>query len=339
MRLGYGLTSLGLQSENARETQLVAKVNPEDYVTQVIEEDPNAVLRIVHEVGREVLKTQGVASMVTKAENQRVDGAGREDKPISFSQGIGNFAAIRYLREHIGKRKAGSVQYMTMDGFDTPVAEKQGRYLRLGNVKVQGGLGRYKEIAKMLEDLKRDTSTNDRDIVESLRVVARGGNLPALYRNSPQAEKYKATFAALHRLLIVEGARGDAALSFGPMLMDMVGQGKMDFNTAFDSISESKGGGGAYPPSQVGAVRGMRGVAQTEGIDQPLPEPDLTTTKPLDTERQMQRQLDFIAEWISMQMKTKHVKFQNAAGVRVYIEKELRKALKSSIMSNFAGRK
>ena len=338
MRVAYRLTSLGLANEDAEETQLVAKVNPEAYVTKVIEENKEAILRIVHEVGRQALKTRGVARQVRSAREQRTAGAGAKDDPISSTRAPATWPPSGTCARPWANGIAARCSTSGWGDLDVATAEKQGTALRLGNIEVKGGLA---AIRKSPRCWRSSRATPAPQIARSRRACGwsrKAANCPS---RSPVAEcgRPPRHLSALHRLLIVEGARGDAAISFGPMLMDMVGKGQMDFKTAFDRSRSSKGGGGAFPPSQVGAVRGMRRVALTEGIDQPLPEEGLTSADRLDTERQMQRQLDFIAEWISMQMKAKHVKFQNEDGARAYITKEFEAALRSSIAKFYGANK
>ncbi|MBA2677270.1 MAG: hypothetical protein H0U76_02560, partial [Ktedonobacteraceae bacterium] len=330
MRLGYGLTSLGLQAEDSKRTQIMAKVNPEDVVSQVVEADHVTILSLVHQLGQEVLKDPEVQKMIADAEKQKKAGGGTEDNPLVFGPGAGNYAAMGYLRKHVSTRSPGSVEHIETAGFGTSSREQQGRYGRLGSIKVLD-VGRYPEIAQQIATLKSATGSSDQQIILSLAAVSQGKPLPGPFtkgKTPEQVEEYKSTFAALHRLLVVEGARNDSAISYNAMLADMVGNNKLSLDTAFSGIPESERGGGSYPPSQVGASPGGRGVAKQ--IGHPLPETVETTNK-CDREEQLQRQIDFVSDWIRMKMETAHIKFETEDAVRDYIKKNFERDLRLSI--------
>ncbi|RKI65186.1 hypothetical protein D7X55_16835 [Corallococcus sp. AB049A] len=344
-RAWYRLTRLYVESPGARETRIIALVNPREPLSQVYQTPGGRELfQLIHRLGEETRDWMGVQETVGDINAQRLTGGGERGSPLVLEGNQIGLGAVWDLRQY--PLRQGQPQHTLLETLGAPVREQQSPFRPpgLGNVHIDfpGAGSSYADIHRGLVNLQASAGVGDREIAEVLRRLSRGERMPPWVGRTPGAAPL---LGSTSRLLQLESARYSSSIIHTPMLLDLVahpGSQRMGLQEAFASIPTVTrmdrqgrqvpvaGGGGLFPASQVGAGAGYRGMLGDLADPAPRFASGLAATRD-----QRRRHMEFVFRWIHSRMEAQQMDFTNRLEVERYIREMLDQQLRRSMQATY----
>ncbi|HEX5871944.1 MAG TPA: hypothetical protein VFY65_16055, partial [Longimicrobium sp.] len=316
-------------------------VNPTEKVIRgIVMHEGDRLLRIIREVGRELLRNdKQVRDGLKRIVQQRMAGHGQDpDDPIQVGHGKGFLAgAADIARVDLppgkkGKkmtypkgrlRRPGSVEYLEVGkrGSGDVVTERQTYTSGAGHIRTEG-VGKYHEIIPQIAAIAKVTKTDDARVAVALQKYVQTGVLEKGYA------AHARTFHALARLMLsVEPGRGSAIVVTGPALVRIVGAGQLDAEKGFLKVN---------PAAPVGAVRAMAGVSEKLGM---APERIYTGYAKQDrVKKMMKSELEVIVQMLLLELQVKKPAFRTEKQLETLIRKEFKDYVMERTLGLFTGK-
>lgn len=319
-----------------------------------------------------------VRDSADRIQQQRAAGHGRSaDDPLLLEGGVGNLGAMADFQSNVPTRQRNGrwpsnvtppvnqpddYQYTQMGQQGAVVPDRVGMRPTAAGIVVMteegaearptgsGGGRTYSQFYGLITQMKAELTVErkrlnptdraeirDNDIAAAITRYSQGRKVDPLFTQNPRALEM---LGETSRVIQAEGHRGDAAKVFGPMLLQMAQAGDMTFHDVFAAYEGTKqhGARGLFPPSQKGAVKGMRTIAHDLGLP-PVENVAPATMGDRDVVEQRKRQIEFASHWIQSQMSVAEgYDFNDEDSVRAFIEKEFRKKVEELVAAHY-GRK
>ncbi len=324
-RVQHRLTSLAIENN-----QIVAKINPQANVAAVVAAEGALIRELTHAVVEELLSEQKVqdaaARMKKNPDGTSNDGTAEHPYQISGPQGFPGVVA-QY-------RRVGPDGQITMGHDAIPKGVSKDRFYQVnpgghdvkerldwrgGTNSFVGDVGTYQEIHTTIQGIMSAKKLNDQDIARAIRGLVQTGRVPPGLMDHEQAEKLShVTFLMFGR----EAVRDPATLAMAPMMLTLVGTGKIkNWQDALTQFPMS-------PPGSPAAYRRL--LAEQKN---PRLKPGSKASQ--EAAALKQREINMALQWFQTEFETKmraeKMTFANDSECRTYIREHAKEFIRDKI--------
>ena len=216
---------------------------------------------------------------------------------------------------------------LALDALSKKNWKDMARPSRLYFVEPKQRLGLYSLLNRKIQRIKilEEQNIEDSDLMEAVKNVVRGEPIPE------QLKEHEAEIAEIAKIIgQLPLSRGKTFVVYSGMLASLIGKGKMTFKEAFDNSEKiARLSGGAYPPSQQGAIRAIPNISQTFGLNSSEELNSRESVKVLGT--QYWRQNQFNRRYLEMLLEQEGINLEDSTAVKEFQEKKYEKFLRKSV--------
>jgi hypothetical protein len=315
-RLQYRLSSLSVVSSGGS-AEVWATVNPRGSVARGVEPDHAELRSNVNQVVRELLANRDIRRRYMTMRRRLADQAG-----LQLPEGAAYAAGAGAQRREGRQMRPWAEQTHSVGQPGSEVNVREFKMPGRTNAIVRE-IDSYPEIANQLAG----SGLRDRQIARELRSLITTGRVSDRVTGDQRELLGKLSYL----MVVREGARNPRSLAHVGMTLDLVEQGRWNWQHAFANYEGNlTGGRGAFPMSMIGAAGAARGLT---GEDQGIPMTEVRSGGGTEAERREleAREYDIVEEWMM-------VKLRSERSLVAHSPSTIREHLRRMLLDFFKGR-